>query len=293
MTKNLASTIGIDASPERVWQVLTDFAAYPEWNPFIVRAEGRPEEGVRLTVRMQPVGARAVTLVPTVLEAVEARRLRWSGSLWIPGIFDAEHVFSLDPPGGRWYPARADRAVPRLSRAAHGPVPRPPHVARIQGHERGAQATGRTRRGAATWLKLGPHAPGRLSPSPGNCWRPRARKPSPCAASPMRSVSGPRPSASTCRTKRPWKPPSSSTDSNRRRTRSRSPPGMQRNRWPPSLRPTARLPQAHPHVYRLMTERPLPRDQMPAGLKLAPPPHFCTPRLAPHGPERPGPSSTA
>ena len=97
MTKQLASAIGIDASPERVWQVLTDFGAYPEWNPFIVRAEGRPEEGVRLTVRMEPVGARAVTLTPTVLEAVEGRRLRWSGRLWIPGIFDAEHVFSLEP----------------------------------------------------------------------------------------------------------------------------------------------------------------------------------------------------
>lgn len=47
MTKQLASTIDIDASPQRVWQVLTDFAAYPDWNPFIVRAEGRPEEGVR------------------------------------------------------------------------------------------------------------------------------------------------------------------------------------------------------------------------------------------------------
>ena len=34
--KQLHATIEIDATPQRVWQVLTDFAAYPDWNPFIV-----------------------------------------------------------------------------------------------------------------------------------------------------------------------------------------------------------------------------------------------------------------
>jgi uncharacterized protein YndB with AHSA1/START domain len=30
----------IEAPPDVVWRVLTDFAAYPEWNPFIVRIGG-------------------------------------------------------------------------------------------------------------------------------------------------------------------------------------------------------------------------------------------------------------
>ena len=38
MAKQLRTHIDIHASPERVWQVLTDFAAYPDWNPFITRA---------------------------------------------------------------------------------------------------------------------------------------------------------------------------------------------------------------------------------------------------------------
>ena len=74
MAKQLDSSIDIDARPERVWEVLTDFGAYPEWNPFIVRADGTPAEGSRLTVRMQPVGARGVTLTPTVLEVAERHR---------------------------------------------------------------------------------------------------------------------------------------------------------------------------------------------------------------------------
>lgn len=35
--------IDIPAAPMAVWSVLVDFAAYEEWNPFIVRASGEPE----------------------------------------------------------------------------------------------------------------------------------------------------------------------------------------------------------------------------------------------------------
>lgn len=31
--------VEIDAPAELVWQVLTDFGAYPEWNPFVVRCD--------------------------------------------------------------------------------------------------------------------------------------------------------------------------------------------------------------------------------------------------------------
>ena len=94
--KQLVSQIEIDASPEVVWEVLTDLAAYPKWNPFIVRAEGRIEIGARLTLRMQPDGARPVTVKPTVLEVAEGRRLSWLGRLVLPGMFDARHVFVLE-----------------------------------------------------------------------------------------------------------------------------------------------------------------------------------------------------
>ena len=42
MARQLESEVEVQASPERVWEVLTDFAAYPDWNPSIVRAGGRP-----------------------------------------------------------------------------------------------------------------------------------------------------------------------------------------------------------------------------------------------------------
>jgi hypothetical protein len=91
----LSTSIDIDAAPDRVWQVLTDLAAYPEWNPFITRAEGEVRPGGRLTLRLQPVGGRGLTIRPTVLEAEPGRRFRWLGKLGVPGLFDGEHTFTI------------------------------------------------------------------------------------------------------------------------------------------------------------------------------------------------------
>jgi hypothetical protein len=96
MSKQLTSQIEIDATAERVWEILTDFATYPAWNPFIVSAVGAAEVGTRVTLRMQPVDARMVTLKPTILEASPGHRLRWRGRLGVSWVFDAEHVFTIE-----------------------------------------------------------------------------------------------------------------------------------------------------------------------------------------------------
>lgn len=101
MAKQLRAEIEIDATPERVWQILTDFAAYPDWNPFITRASGTARVGQHLTNRLQPPGGRAMTFRPTVLEADPGRRLRWLGRLLVPGVFDGEHSFTIQPLGER------------------------------------------------------------------------------------------------------------------------------------------------------------------------------------------------
>src|SRR5215210_3256174 len=99
VSKELVSSIDIAAPAERVWEVLVDFAAFPTWNPFITSAEGRPGTGGRLTLRMQPVGGSAVTLRPSVIEVVEGHRLRWQKRLGVRGLFDADHLFIVEPRG--------------------------------------------------------------------------------------------------------------------------------------------------------------------------------------------------
>lgn len=95
MSAAISTTIDIDASPQAVWEVLTDFAAYGDWNPFMDRVEGTPEVGAKLVVHMTPNGGRGMTFKPTVLAANPGQELRWLGKLGFGGLFDGEHSFVL------------------------------------------------------------------------------------------------------------------------------------------------------------------------------------------------------
>ena len=95
--RELRTHIEIEATPERVWEVLTDFAAYPEWNPFIQTIEGDAAPGSKLEVRIEPPGGRAMTFKPTVLEAAPRQELRWLGRVLVPGFFDGEHSLRIEP----------------------------------------------------------------------------------------------------------------------------------------------------------------------------------------------------
>jgi hypothetical protein len=99
MSKQLISSVEIDAPASVVWQMLVDFDAFATWNPFITSAEGPVQVGGRLTLRMQPMTGSAVTLRPTVVEVVEGRRLRWQGRFKVRGLFDADHLFVVEPRG--------------------------------------------------------------------------------------------------------------------------------------------------------------------------------------------------
>ncbi|MEI5583551.1 MULTISPECIES: SRPBCC domain-containing protein [unclassified Agromyces] len=99
MSTTITTTIHIAADPDTVWTVLTDFASYSEWNPFMSRVEGTPEVGSRLVIRLSPAGGRGMTFKPTVLAAAPGRELRWLGKLGFGGLFDGEHFFLLDRDG--------------------------------------------------------------------------------------------------------------------------------------------------------------------------------------------------
>lgn len=92
------TTIDIEASPETVWSVLTDFAAYDAWNPQ-TRITGTAEAGERLVVAPGPEAGRMPTFKPRVIRADPPAELRWLGHLSIRGLFDGEHVFIIEDLG--------------------------------------------------------------------------------------------------------------------------------------------------------------------------------------------------
>ncbi|SIR63074.1 SRPBCC domain-containing protein [Natronorubrum thiooxidans] len=87
----------IDAPPDVVWDVLLEFESYPEWNPFVRAIEGEPTEGEQLRIRIEPPGARGMTVNPEVVAVEEHRRLVWLGRLVVPFVFDGYHEFHLEP----------------------------------------------------------------------------------------------------------------------------------------------------------------------------------------------------
>lgn len=92
----------IDAPPEKVWSVVTDFASFPEWNPFIVAASGELRAGEKLKITLKAPDMRPVTFKPKLLDVEPGRLMRWKGVTYIPGLFDGRHALSIEPlPDGR------------------------------------------------------------------------------------------------------------------------------------------------------------------------------------------------
>ncbi|WP_405573800.1 SRPBCC domain-containing protein [Streptomyces phaeochromogenes] len=91
MDSALTAVTDIDATPQAVWDVLTDFATYGEWSTF-TSAEGTAHVGNRLTMRMP-----GMTFRPTITVATPGEELRWVGTLGTKRLFHGQHSFVLSP----------------------------------------------------------------------------------------------------------------------------------------------------------------------------------------------------
>ena len=97
--KQIQTETTIEAPPEEVWRVLSDFASYDRWNPAMRAVQGEPVVGLRLRIEFSMKGGSTMTLRPTVLVCEPGRELRWLGRLFMPGIFDGEHRFEIHEEG--------------------------------------------------------------------------------------------------------------------------------------------------------------------------------------------------
>jgi hypothetical protein len=95
MAKELKTAIRINATPDKVWTVLTDFNNYPNFNPFIRSLEGEVAVGHNIKVKITPPDANGMTFTPKVLKFEQNKEFRWIGKLLFGGLFDGEHAFVL------------------------------------------------------------------------------------------------------------------------------------------------------------------------------------------------------
>lgn len=94
--KEVRTEIMIDASPDVVWRVLTDFRAYHTWNPFVKDIAGEMKAGQRLTITVQPGPDRPRTVRPKILCVDPGKSFVWQSHHSIPGLVSAMHCFELE-----------------------------------------------------------------------------------------------------------------------------------------------------------------------------------------------------
>lgn len=95
----IAAEVNIDASPQRVWQVLTDLARYPEWNPFTPRVDGRLAQGEPVTLHVHGLRRRPLTQREFVHDLVPGARLCWGMVMGHPALLTARRVQTLEALG--------------------------------------------------------------------------------------------------------------------------------------------------------------------------------------------------
>jgi hypothetical protein len=93
--KEICTKIIINASPAVVWNIITDFENFGNWNPFIKKISGIPKEGNTIKVFIKPPNSNGIRFEPKILKYEPEKEIRWLGNLWVPKIFDGEHSLTI------------------------------------------------------------------------------------------------------------------------------------------------------------------------------------------------------
>ena len=270
----LRAEIEIDAEPARVWAVLMDFEAYPDWNPFITSIQGERTVGARLRARLQPAGGRGITMSPSVTVNEPGTAFGWLGKLGCAApVRRCAPVRAAADRRGDPDPVRAVGAVPRDPAAAR-PSEHPAGAPwRIRGHEPGPGRAGGRGEGLRRVSALG--AETRLSPRRREiveAARQILERDGESALTMRRLAADLGMKAPSLYKHFPDKESleleliivgfeeSAAAFEAALATQPRS----QIAALGAAYRAYAR---AHPHIYRLMTDRPLPRERLPVGLE--------------------------
>src|SRR5450432_1411105 len=95
--KQFTATTEINAAPETIWRIVTDAARYPEWDPGIIRIEGRIAPKEQLTISTKAAPERAFK--PSVTEFEPNHRMVWRSGMPL-GLFHGARTFLLEPLSG-------------------------------------------------------------------------------------------------------------------------------------------------------------------------------------------------
>ncbi len=94
--REVKGSVEIDAPVEKVWAVVTDFASYPKWNPFIVELTGELKPGVVCTVVTRSTKGKEMKFPSKVVEVKDKEKLLFKGTPK-KGLISSDHYFIFEP----------------------------------------------------------------------------------------------------------------------------------------------------------------------------------------------------
>jgi hypothetical protein len=107
------STADIAASPEAIWAILTDGAAWSTWDSGVDGVDGRIAAGETVTIRSTAAPGRAFPVKVTTFDP--PRTMVFSGGLPL-GLFKGVRTYRLTPTGGSTrFEMREEYSGPLLS----------------------------------------------------------------------------------------------------------------------------------------------------------------------------------
>jgi len=95
--REINTKIEIKASPEMVWNTLTNINDWHKWNPVIVQASGIASIGSELTITMRGEdGKDGPKYMPIVTDLKEAKLFEWRAKMMSEFMFSNGRVFKLE-----------------------------------------------------------------------------------------------------------------------------------------------------------------------------------------------------
>ena len=91
--KSVQTEVVIEASPEAVWQVLTDVEQYKEWNPVFEYKEGQLKQGNKVVYKVTEAENKTAVMSAKVIKLVPNKVLNQTGGL--PGVITFDHTYTL------------------------------------------------------------------------------------------------------------------------------------------------------------------------------------------------------
>ena len=98
--RELRTEIQISASIDKVWQVLTDFDHWKDWNPTVKQVQGSASLGAKLNITMMGEDCKEMSYQSLVLEVSPPNVFRWRATMMAGFLFTNDRVFELKEKNG-------------------------------------------------------------------------------------------------------------------------------------------------------------------------------------------------